>query len=174
MSSFFGVVGTASAGVAVWNERRMQRHRHPGISYAAVTWRRDGGWRRADLFTPEGLRYQARASRFGLTALGLWMLALLMLAACLPIPERVYDTPDVAVQVLAAGAPVIGDSIILADPSADGTCVNPVLSAGGRTDDQGRFQFTAQSHRDRVTTVPAYHNQTWNGFLRATAPCRYL
>lgn len=54
----------------------MQRHRQPGITYAAVTWRRDGGWRRADLFTPEGLRHQARASRFGVAAAALWVLAL--------------------------------------------------------------------------------------------------
>lgn len=54
----------------------MQRHRQPGVTYAAVTWRRDGGWRRADLFTPEGLRHQARASRFGVAAAALWVLAL--------------------------------------------------------------------------------------------------
>jgi hypothetical protein len=76
VSALLGLAGTACAGLAIWNERRMQRHRQPGITYAAVTFRRDGGWRRADLFTPEGLRYQTRASRFGLTALGLWVLAL--------------------------------------------------------------------------------------------------
>lgn len=59
----------------------MQRHRQPGVSYAAVTLRRDGGWRRADLFTPEGLRHQARASRFGLAAAALWVLGLVALAA---------------------------------------------------------------------------------------------
>jgi hypothetical protein len=77
VSSLLAIAGTTSAGLAVWNERRMQRHRQPGISYAGVTLRRDGGWRRADLFTPEGLRYQSRASRFGLTAVALWVLALL-------------------------------------------------------------------------------------------------
>jgi hypothetical protein len=75
-STLLTVAGTTSAGLAVWTERRMQRHRQPGVSYAAVTWRRDGGWRHADLFTSEGLVYQKRASRFGLTAATLWVLAL--------------------------------------------------------------------------------------------------
>ena len=69
-------LGVASAAIAVWNERRMQRHRQPGVTYAAATLRKDGGWRRADLFTPEGLAHQKQASRYGLTALLLWLLAL--------------------------------------------------------------------------------------------------
>ena len=75
-SSICGVAGTACAALAVRNERRMQRHRQPGVSYAAATFRRDGGWRRADLFTPQGLEYQARASRFGLAGAVLWGLGL--------------------------------------------------------------------------------------------------
>jgi hypothetical protein len=71
-----GGAGAVCAALAIRSERRMQRHRQPGITYAAVTWRRDGGWRRADLFTPEGLRHQARASRFGVAAAALWVLAL--------------------------------------------------------------------------------------------------
>lgn len=55
-------IGIASLVWAVVNERRMQKHRQPGVSYGAVTMRRDGGWRRSDLFTPEGLTYQRRAS----------------------------------------------------------------------------------------------------------------
>jgi len=54
----------------------MQRHRQPGVSYAQVTWRRDGGWRRADLFTPEGLAHQKLASRYGLMGVLLWLAAL--------------------------------------------------------------------------------------------------
>jgi hypothetical protein len=65
------------ASLSVWNERRMQRHRQPGVSYANVTFRRDGAWRRRDLFTDAGLLYQARAARFGLAAATLWGLALL-------------------------------------------------------------------------------------------------
>ena len=76
-SSILGVAGTVCASLAVRNERRMQRHRQPGVSYAAVTLRRDGGWRRADLFTAQGLEYQTRASRFGLAGSVLWGLALL-------------------------------------------------------------------------------------------------
>jgi len=56
----------------------MQRHRQPGVSYAAVTLRRDGGWRRTDLFTAEGLRHQARAARFGFIAVLCWVLALIV------------------------------------------------------------------------------------------------
>jgi hypothetical protein len=75
----------AAFGVAllVWgivNERRMQRHRQPGVSYAQVTWRRDGGWRRADLFTETGLAYQRRASTYGFSGAGLVIVALVLLA----------------------------------------------------------------------------------------------
>ena len=76
-ASLLAAAGVVLAGVAVLNERRMQRHRQPGVTYAAVTLRRDGGWRRTDLFTARGLEHQARAARFGLGAAVLWALALL-------------------------------------------------------------------------------------------------
>lgn len=76
ITCILAAAGVASAALAIRCERRMQRHRQPGLGYAAVTLRRDGGWRRADLFTPEGLRYQRQASRFGVSAAGLWLLAL--------------------------------------------------------------------------------------------------
>ncbi|HEX9705674.1 MAG TPA: hypothetical protein VGA20_10535 [Gemmatimonadales bacterium] len=55
----------------------MHRHRLPSITYLAATLRLDGGWRRTDLFTSEGLRHQARAARFGLLGVVLWVVALL-------------------------------------------------------------------------------------------------
>ena len=64
-------------GVAVFNERRMHRHRQPGVTYAQATYRRDGGWRRTDLFTPEGLKFQRQASTYGVLGAALWILALL-------------------------------------------------------------------------------------------------
>jgi len=64
-------------GAAIVNERRMHRHRQPGVTYSQATYRRDGGWRRTDLFTPEGLAYQRLASRYGVTGAGLWVLALI-------------------------------------------------------------------------------------------------
>ena len=67
-------------GVAIWNERRMQRHRRPGVTYAQVTFRKDGAWRNSELFTEEGLRYQRRASGFGVPAALLWVLALIAYA----------------------------------------------------------------------------------------------
>ena len=70
------LAGVVAAGIAVVHERRMQRHRRPGVGYREVTFRRDGGWRRADLFTPEGLAHQRRASRAGLVAVLCWLLAL--------------------------------------------------------------------------------------------------
>lgn len=73
-----GIVLLASA---IWNERQMQRHRRPGITYRDVTLRVDGAWRRSDLFTAAGLVCQRRASAFGvagvvclLAALLAWML----------------------------------------------------------------------------------------------------
>ena len=69
-------MGLICAIIAVTHERRMQRHRQPGVTYAAATLRKDGGWRRADLFTPQGLAHQKEASRYGLTALVLWLMAL--------------------------------------------------------------------------------------------------
>lgn len=66
--------------LAVRQERLMQRHRQPGVSYRAVTFRRDGGWRRSDLFTPEGLAHQRRASGFGAAGAACWVVSLLVLA----------------------------------------------------------------------------------------------
>ena len=71
------LLGFACLGAAVVNERRMQRHRQPGITYRDVTLRRDGGWRRADLFTERGLQYQRRASTWGVTGGALLVAALL-------------------------------------------------------------------------------------------------
>ena len=73
-------LGTACVLVAVYHERRMHRHRQPGVTYAQATFRRDGGWRRTDLFTDEGLAHQRRASTFGVTGAALWLLALAALA----------------------------------------------------------------------------------------------
>ena len=69
------LAGALAAAAAVVSERRMQRHRQPGVSYRDATLRKDGGWRRGELFTAEGLRHQARASRFGVMAAALWLLA---------------------------------------------------------------------------------------------------
>lgn len=77
LAALLGAAGALLLGIAIYHERRMQRHRQPGVTYAQVTLRRDGGWRRADLFTEEGLRYQRRASGFGVPALLCWLLALL-------------------------------------------------------------------------------------------------
>lgn len=76
LAKFLAIAGAVSAGYAVVWERRMQRHRQPGVSYWQATMRRDGGWRRDDLFSPEGLRHQRRASRYGLMGAALWLLAL--------------------------------------------------------------------------------------------------
>jgi hypothetical protein len=65
-----GIVATLGLGclvVAVVHERRMHRHRQPGVTYRQATFRRDGGWRRADLFTDVGLWHQRRASSYGIT-----------------------------------------------------------------------------------------------------------
>lgn len=70
------MTGALCAVLAVVHERRMHRHRQPGVTYAAATLRRDGGWRRAELFTPDGLRHQARAARCGLLTVICWVLAL--------------------------------------------------------------------------------------------------
>ena len=74
--------GLVSVAVAVLYERRMQRHRRPGMSYRDVTLRRDGAWQRDDLFTPEGLALQRRAARYGWLGAALWVLAL---AACVAL-----------------------------------------------------------------------------------------
>jgi hypothetical protein len=73
----FGVAGVAALATAVVHERRMQEHRRDGVSYKAATLRRDGGWRREDLFSPEGLVHQRRASRFGLAGAVLLIAGLL-------------------------------------------------------------------------------------------------
>ena len=74
------VAGAIALAVGIWNERMMQRHRQPGVSYRDVTFRRDGGWRRRDLFTDEGLAYQRRASAFGFSGVMLLVIALVIRA----------------------------------------------------------------------------------------------
>jgi hypothetical protein len=74
--AMLAVAGTVSMAIAIYNERRMHRHRQPGITYSQATYRRDGGWRRADLFTAEGLAHQHKASRYGVSGAALWILAL--------------------------------------------------------------------------------------------------
>lgn len=79
-STVAGLLALAGVGfltAAVVHERRMHRHRQPGVSYATATLRRDGGWRRSDLFTEEGLRHQRRASLCGVTGGALLVAALL-------------------------------------------------------------------------------------------------
>ena len=66
VAAAFGVAGVAALTLAVVHERRMQAHRRDGVSYRTATLRRDGGWRREDLFAPEGLVHQRQASRFGM------------------------------------------------------------------------------------------------------------
>jgi hypothetical protein len=61
---------------AIVHERRMHAHRQPGVSYGQATFRRDGGWRRKDLFTEAGLRHQQRASLYGITGVALLVASL--------------------------------------------------------------------------------------------------
>ena len=73
-----GSLGLCMLAAGIWNERMMQRHRQPGVSYADVTLRRDGAWRRADLFTETGLKHQRQASRWGFPGLALIVVAVLL------------------------------------------------------------------------------------------------
>ena len=75
--SIFALAGVVAATFAVVNERQMQQHRQSGVTYSAVTFRRDGGWKRAELFTARGLEHQAQAARFGVAGAVLWVVALL-------------------------------------------------------------------------------------------------
>ena len=77
VSATLAGLGVFTLGLAVACERAMQRHRQPGVSYRAVTLRKDGGWRRTDLFTDTGLRYQRRASSFGVIGAVLLLASLL-------------------------------------------------------------------------------------------------
>lgn len=76
-SLLIAAAGTFSVAVAIFHERRMQRHRRQGVGYAKATFRRDGGWRRGDLYTDAGLAHQRLASRYGFGGVGLWILALI-------------------------------------------------------------------------------------------------
>jgi hypothetical protein len=71
------LVGVAYMSAAVVNERRMHQHRQPGVTYGAATFRRDGGWRRADLFTEQGLAFQRKAARNGAIGGAFWVVALI-------------------------------------------------------------------------------------------------
>ena len=75
--TFLALTGAGAATLAILSERRMQQHRQPGVTYGAVTFRRDGGWRRTELFTARGLEHQAQAARWGITAAVCWAAAFL-------------------------------------------------------------------------------------------------
>ena len=77
VSAALAALGITALGIAVACERAMQRHRQPGVTYREVTLRKDGGWRRGDLFTDTGLRDQRRASSFGVTGAVLLLASLL-------------------------------------------------------------------------------------------------
>ena len=76
-SSVLALVAVAFFAAAVVHERRMHGHRRPGVSYRRATFRRDGGWRRGDLFTEDGLRHQQRASLYGITGAALLIASIL-------------------------------------------------------------------------------------------------
>jgi hypothetical protein len=76
LAAGLAAAGVVSLVIAVVHERRMQRHRREGVTYADATLRRDGGWRRDDLFTPEGLAHQRHASRWGVTGAALLIAAI--------------------------------------------------------------------------------------------------
>ena len=65
VSGTVAFVGACFLVAAIVSERRMHAHRQPGVTYAQATFRKDGGWRRRDLFTDVGLRHQRRASLCG-------------------------------------------------------------------------------------------------------------
>ena len=88
IASILLAAGTVSMAVAVFNERRMHRHRQPGVTYAQATFRRDGGWRRADLFRPDGLRFQRKASTFGVLGAFLWVAGLVSWAVLINAADR--------------------------------------------------------------------------------------
>lgn len=71
-------LGVGAFVLAVREERKMHRHRQPGVSWRTATMRMDGGWRREDLFTADGLAHQRAASRYGVTGGALWIAALAM------------------------------------------------------------------------------------------------
>lgn len=77
VASILLAAGTVSVGIAIVSERRMHRHRQPGVTYAQATFRGDGAWQREDLFKTEGLRLQRLAATFGGLGAGLWVLGLL-------------------------------------------------------------------------------------------------
>jgi hypothetical protein len=78
ISGVLAIAGVVCLAIAVSCERAMHRHRQPGVTYMDATLRRDGGWRRTDLFTEAGLRHQRRASMFGALGTVLLVAALLV------------------------------------------------------------------------------------------------
>ena len=76
VSCALAVAGIVAMLIAVVSERHMQRHRRPGVTYRDVTLRKDGAWRNDALFTAAGLRYQRRASTWGVIGTLCWLGAL--------------------------------------------------------------------------------------------------
>ena len=71
-------IGSLALTYALVCERRMHRFRQPGVSYWQATMRLDGGWRRNDLFTEEGLLHQRGASTWAVVGVTFWALAMVL------------------------------------------------------------------------------------------------
>ncbi|MDB4906687.1 MAG: hypothetical protein JWO05_1471 [Gemmatimonadetes bacterium] len=78
LGDMFAALGSLAIAYALVCERRMHRFRQPGVSYWQATMRLDGGWRRAELFTDEGLLHQRGASAWAVVGVTCWALAMVL------------------------------------------------------------------------------------------------
>lgn len=84
----------------------------------------------------------------------------MLLGGCLPIPERIYETPAVEGRLLRGGTPQPGAVVVLADLDAGASCAAP--STRTRTDTAGRFSFAARYRTSPFTLLLGVHqSQEW-------------
>ena len=90
---------------------------------------------------------------------------LVLCSACLPIPERINDTPAIRGQIVRAGTPVSHAPIALADRNDDASCAAPTLRAV--TDAAGMFSFPRRTHWATGSVLGAHTSQRWSLCLDA-------
>lgn len=92
---------------------------------------------------------------------------------CLPILERIYETPEIAGAVHRSGVPMPGLELVLADVQAGQSCVTS--AARTRTDDIGQFRFSARTRWAPVLLLlPVHQMQHWQMCILAGDSLREL
>lgn len=89
------------------------------------------------------------------------VIAALTASGCLPIPERVYDTPEIQGSIRKDRAPIANIAIALVDKDTNASCNSP--TARTLTDSSGSFFFQKRTHwLPFFVLLPVHQSQEWS------------